>query len=160
MMVCCRRGKKHGRLQESIACRIRHSIPFRMDHQIPIQDTEGTDSRTITGTPPPGMRSPWHHNRPRQYYPGSRPHAPLMPANLGSQQDSPVPEGQIIPSPPGTVPGIEKAILGTAPMGVRILLLNRRRSHGRDDKGLHRKPAGTGHSRGIQGNRMSSLTGA
>ena len=79
-------------------------------------------------------------NHKRKYKQGPCTLTAVMPNNVIAPPNSPILKGEIIASVAGWISRTEKEVLGTAHVGKRLLLWNRRGSRRRDHTAVHRKP--------------------
>src|ERR1700722_3725768 len=111
-----------------------------MDYEIPVQDTAGKSGRAGARSAAADLPSQRSGDSAGSGVAGPYPHVGVVPAGHGAGEASAVPKGAVVAKVARRVSGVAEAILGTAPVGARVLLRECGRGGRRDDPEIHREP--------------------
>jgi hypothetical protein len=95
-----------------------------VDNEIQIQNTERENSEKAEGSPETWMRSEGDNGNKGECGERPCPHAAVVSAEVGAEQDSAVSEREKLKNAAGRIPGTEEKILGAAFVVCGIFLQN------------------------------------
>ena len=94
-----------------------------MGNEIPIQGAARASSRAGARCDPTDLSGTGSDNRARSNLSGSRPHAAVgATAAVSDEVSAIIHKREVIEAAVGGIPGIGEEVLGTAPVGTRVLL--------------------------------------
>src|SRR5678816_1138970 len=93
-----------------------------MDNEVPIQSAAWRGGRAGTGFASANLSGSGSGDHPRCCIAGSYPHAGIFAGALGAGEAGAVSEGAVVAQAAGRVSAPAETLLGTAPVGTRLLL--------------------------------------
>jgi hypothetical protein len=131
-------------ISSGIAQRVRLEVSHSMDNQVPQASIGERDRDAGKRSDTDDLREPGRRDSEGEYQSGPRAFAGERAAGAGGVQARAAHEGADVTAVIAGEPRVKQSVLGEASLGPRVFCGERRERDRRDDRPLHREPAGHG----------------